>query len=63
MRDLTDGEIMAIAGGDGPMQPTNQGCYYQNVFYQPGQTSVQAGYTMVCTYSIVSGGYVWAPYS
>lgn len=62
MRDLTDAEILAIAGGDGPIN-TTQGCYYANVFYQPGQIVNQGGSNFVCTYSINAGAYVWSPMS
>jgi hypothetical protein len=62
MRDLSDDEVLAIAGGDGP-KPTTQGCYYAGTFYQPGQSVMQAGSMFQCTYSVNAGAYVWSPMS
>ena len=64
IRELSDSEIMSIAGGEGPggAPSTATGCYYQGQFYSPGSLTNQGGYVMQCTYSYMSNSYTWTPY-
>lgn len=64
IRELSDSEILSIAGGEGPggAPSTATGCYYAGQFYSPGSVVMQNGAPFQCTYSMASGGYVWSFY-
>jgi hypothetical protein len=66
IRELSESEIMSIAGAEGPggAPSTATGCYYNGQFYSPGSV-VQQGTAgnFQCTYSMASQGYVWSFYA